>query len=274
MPRVQPIRTEAIVLRHRPLGDADRICVLSSPTRGRIEAVAKGVRRPLSKVSGHIQPLSRGQFSLARGRNLDIITEAQTLDAWPALHEDVDRMTDAIAIAELVDRSTDLDLAAQPTYELLHHSLATIATTGSTQAARWWFTIHLLDQQGYRTELEACVLCRVDLQPDGNGFSAADGGVVCPTCHRRGGGRRLSSPAFRLLRYMRRSSPEATAQVRVDADTAVELEQHLQALLEHSIDERLKSRGFANALAIAGQFGRSAANAAARERKERNRAAI
>ena len=74
MPRTRLIRTEAIVLRQRPLGDADRICVLFSPTRGRIEAVAKGVRKPLSKLSGHVEPLTRGQFGLARGRQLDILT--------------------------------------------------------------------------------------------------------------------------------------------------------------------------------------------------------
>ena len=80
MPRIRPIRTEAIVLRQRPLGDADRICVLFSPTRGRVEAVAKGVRKPLSKMSGHVEPLSRGQFGLAQGRSLYVITDAQTLD--------------------------------------------------------------------------------------------------------------------------------------------------------------------------------------------------
>ncbi len=283
MPRIRPIRTEAIVLRQRPLGDADRICVLFSPTRGRIEAVAKGVRKPLSKLAGHVEPLSRGQFGLAHGRNLDVITDAATLDSWPPLHDDVERMTEALAMAELVDRSTDADVSSGPLYQLLRHSLDALASTASVRAVRWWFTLRFLDQQGYRPELEACVRCRSEVGPEGNGFSAADGGVVCPGCHGAGVGQRLSSPVFRLLRYMRRSSCEATAQVNVDAEASAELERHLRSSLEQALDSRLRSSGFAEALARAETVGRNASSASGRnaagteaesEREEHQRAAI
>ena len=258
MPRIRPIRTEAIVLRQRPIGDADRVCVLFSPTRGRIEAVAKGVRKPLSKMSGHVEPLSRGQFGLAHGRTLHVITDAHTLDSWPNLHDDVHRMTEALAIVELIDRSTDADVSAGPLYQLLRHALDVLATTPTPAAIRQWFTLQFLDQQGYRPELDACVRCRATLGPDGNGFSAADGGAVCPDCHGAALGQRLSSPAFRLLRYMRRSSAESTAQVRVDAETSAELERHLRLSLEQAMDSRLRSRSFAEDLARAEIVGRNA----------------
>ncbi len=275
MPRVRPIRTEAIVLRQRPLGDADRICVLFSPTRGRIEAVAKGVRKPLSKMSGHVEPLSRGQFGLAQGRTLFVITEAQTLDSWPSLHDDVERMSEALAMAELVDRSTDVDVAAGPLYQLLRHALDELAEQPFPASTRWWFTLRFFDQQGYRPELDSCVRCRSEVGPEGNGFSAVDGGVVCPNCHGAGHGQRLSSPVFRLLRYMRRSSAEATAQVRVDAEASAELERHLRLSLEQALDGRLRSRSFAEDLARAETIGHSAASSAAeREREEQQRAAI
>ena len=275
MPRIRPIRTEAIVLRQRPLGDADRICVLFSPTRGRIEAVAKGVRKPLSKMSGHVEPLSRGQFGLAQGRSLYVVTDAQTLDPWPSLHDDVHRMTEALAMAELVDRSTDVDVSSGPLYQLLRHSLNALAETPSPPAIRWWFTLRFFDQQGYRPELEVCVRCRADVGPEANGYSAVDGGVVCPNCHGAGHGQRLSSPVFRLLRYMRRSSAESTAQVRVDAEASAELERHLRLSLEQALDGRLRSRGFAEDLARAETIGRSAVKSAAeREREEQHRAAI
>ena len=275
MPRQRPIRTEAIVLRQRPLGDADRICVLFSPTRGRLEAVAKGVRRPLSKLSGHVQPLTCGRFGLAQGRSLHVITEAVTVESWPSLHDDVDRLTEALAMAELVDRSTDLDAASGPLYQLLRHSLGELAGTVSPRAARWWFTLRFLDQQGYRPELDACVRCRAEVEPEGNGYSAADGGVVCPTCQGAGVGLRLSSPAFRLLRYMRRSSCDATAQVRVDADTSAELDRHLRLSMEQALDGQLRSGGFLKSLERAEAIGRSAASAAAeREREEQDRAVV
>jgi DNA repair protein RecO (recombination protein O) len=275
MPRIRPIRTEAIVLRQRPLGDADRICVLFSPTRGRIEAVAKGVRKPLSRMSGHVEPLSRGQFGLAQGRTLDIITDAQTLDSWPSLHDEVSRMTEALAMAELVDQATDADVSSGPLYQLLRHSLDALTETRSPPAIRWWFTLRFLDQQGYRPELDVCVRCRAEVSPEGNGYSAAEGGVVCPACQGAGVGQRLTSPVFRLLRYMRRSSCEATAQVRVDVETSAELERHLRLSLEQALDNRLRSRSFAEDLARAETIGRSAASAAAqREQEEQEHAAI
>ena len=275
MPRIRPIRTEAIVLRQRPLGDADRICVLFSPTRGRIEAVAKGVRKPLSKLSGHVEPLIRGQFGLAHGRSLEVVTDAQTLDSWPALHENVDRMTEALAMAELVDRSTDFDVASGALYQLLRHSLDELTTSSSPRSVRWWFVLRFLDQQGYRPELDSCVRCRNEVGPEGNGFSAADGGVVCPTCHGAGVGQRLSSAVFRLLRYMRRSSCESTARVRVDADASAELERHLRLSLEQALDGRLRSSGFAESLARAETIGRSAASSATeRVQEEQKHAAI
>ena len=275
MPRIRPIRTEAIVLRQRPLGDADRICVLFSPTRGRIEAVAKGVRKPLSKLTGHVEPLTRGVFGLAHGRSLEVVTDAQTLDSWPPLHEDMDRMTEALVMVELVDRSTDMDVSSGPLYQLLRHSLDALAATSSPRAVRWWFILRFLDQQGYRPELDSCVRCRSEVEPDGNGFSAADGGVVCPTCHGAGVGQRLSSAVFRLLRYMRRSSCESTAQVRVGAEASVELERHLRLSLEQALDGRLRSSGFAEALARAETIGRSAASSAAkRVQEEQEHAAV
>ena len=269
MAQARLIRTEAIVLRQRPIGDADKVCVLFSPLRGRVEAVAKGVRKTTSKLSGHVAPLSRGAFGIVPTRSLDIITQAQTLESWPALHDDIDRLTEALAIAELIDRSTEAETSAVPLYMLLRHAFGELAQTASPRAVRWWFTLHFLDAQGYRPELDECVRCRADVGPDDNGFAAADGGIVCPACHRAGAGSALSSPVFRLLRYMRRSSCEATAQVRVDADASAELERHLRLLVEQALDGQLRSRGFAEAMARAESVGRNAV-----KREDSHRAAV
>ena len=268
MSRARLLRTEAIVLRQRPIGDADRVCVLFSPTRGRVEAVAKGVRKPLSKLSGHVEPISRGQFGIARGRSLDLITEAQTLDSWPSLHDDVGRLTEALALAELVDRSTDTDSGSGASYRLLRLSLDELAVSPEPRAVRWWFTLRFLDQQGYRPELDACVRCRNPVGPDGNGFAPSEGGVICPKCHGAGIGQPLSAPVFRLVRYMRRSSPTATAQVRVDAVASAELERHLRRTVEQAMDGRLRSQSFAEDLERAVAIGRNAVEIAQRAAAE------
>src|SRR5947208_2006505 len=123
IPRVT--HTEAIVLGHRRLGDADRIVVFLTPTRGKVDAVARGVLRPRSKLAGHLEPLTRVDVLLAHGRSLDIVTQAQMLDGFPALHEDLERLSSAMYLLDLTDRLTidrgngDDHQDAQPLYDLL-----------------------------------------------------------------------------------------------------------------------------------------------------------
>ncbi len=99
-------KTTAIVLRQRRLGEADKIITLFTPNLGKIDAVAKGVRRTRSKVAGHVEPLTYTAFMLARGRELDIITQAQSIEAFSELREDLERTSRGLYAAELVDRFT------------------------------------------------------------------------------------------------------------------------------------------------------------------------
>ena len=248
MPRTQPLRTEAIVLRQRPIGDTDKVCVLLSPSHGRIEASARGVRKTSSRLAGHVGALSRGTFQLAQGRSMYVVTQAQTLDSWPGLHDDIDRLSLAVGVAELIDRTAVADVGSRSLYNLARDTLARVAEADDPAAAVRWFRLRWLDQQGYQPELDACVRCRAPLQADDNGLAALEGGVVCPDCHRSGAGAALSSPAFKLLRYMRRSSFELTAQVRLSPAAAAEVDRHLAALVEHALDGRLRSASFARAL--------------------------
>ena len=248
MPRTMPLRTEAIVLRQRGIGDADKVCVLLSPGRGRIEAVARGVRKTTSRLAGHVDALSRGTFQLAQGRSMLIVTQAQTLDAWPELHDDMDRLSLASGVAELIDRTAMADVHSAQLYRLVRETLSRVAEAPDARAAVRWFQLHWLDQQGYQPELDDCVRCRTPLGPTGNGLAAGDGGVVCPDCHRAGAGLPLSPAAFKLLRYMRRSSFEHSAQVRLDRATALEVDRQLASLVEHALDGRLRSASFAQAL--------------------------
>lgn len=240
-------RTEAVVLRHRPIGDADKICVLLTPGRGRVEAVARGVRKPKSKLAGHVAEITRGQFQLARGRTLHVVTGAQTLDGWTPLHEDVDRLGRAAAMCELADRSTEYDVPGAAVYGLLCEGLSALAELPRPDAAVQWFTLRYLDAQGYRPELDRCAACGDKLEPEGNGFSPAEGGAVCPACRRAGVGAPLSSTAFRLLRFMRRSGVGALADVRVADPVSAEIDRHLQGAVEGVLDGRLRSAAFVRA---------------------------
>ena len=106
MPRPRVYKTEAIVLRHDPLGDTDKILTLYTPYLGKLRAVAKGVRRPTSKLAGHVEPLTRSAMMIARGRNLDIVTQSHTIDSFVSLRDDLVRTTQAIYSTELLELFT------------------------------------------------------------------------------------------------------------------------------------------------------------------------
>ena len=87
MQRSRIYKTEAIILKQIPIGEADRIFTLFTANLGKIKAVAKGVRKPKSRIGGHLEPLSHCSLMIARGRNLDIISSAETLNSFPKVKE-------------------------------------------------------------------------------------------------------------------------------------------------------------------------------------------
>ena len=237
-------RTEAIVLRQRALVDADKVCVLFTPLHGRIEAVAKGVRRPRSRLAGHLEPLTRSRLLVAKTRSLDIITQAETVEAFPALHADLDRLSRALYVAELVDRFTDTATDVGALYRLLLDTLHRLETTENPDLPVRWFEMRLLDDQGYRPQLQRCVRCDTTLQPEGNAFSAPAGGVVCPDCRTGLIGRPLSGRAFKLLRFLQSAAYDKVAQVRVDASLGRETEGHLRSAVELALDQEIRAARF------------------------------
>src|SRR3990170_1939622 len=101
MSKPRTYQTEAIIIRKTKLGEADRILTLYTPYLGKIRAVAKGVRRPRSKMSGHLELLTHSQVSLARGRNLDTITGCQTINSFLPLKSHLWLTACALYVAEL-----------------------------------------------------------------------------------------------------------------------------------------------------------------------------
>src|SRR5580700_1429490 len=92
-------RTEALILRERRIGEADKILTLYSLDRGKFDAIAKGVRRPTSRKSGHLEVLTRVSLLLASGRSLDVITQSETVESFAVLRDDLERLSRAIYVA-------------------------------------------------------------------------------------------------------------------------------------------------------------------------------
>lgn len=176
-------KTEAVVLRSIRFGEADRVLHLYSSTRGRLGAVAKGVRRVRSRLGGRLEPLSRVRLVLHEGRgDLCTVTAVDTVDAHPTLREHRASIEAATGACEAVLRLLDSSDPNPAAYNLLCHELALLDSRpgAATRAQSLAFRLKLLLAAGFAPELAACASCgEVDHL---TGFSPAAGGVVCEGC--------------------------------------------------------------------------------------------
>jgi DNA repair protein RecO (recombination protein O) len=200
-------KTEAIVLRGIRYGEADRVLHLYSATRGRIGAIAKGVRRPRSRFGGRLEPFFRLDLVLYQGRgDLATVTAAHTLAAHPNLRADGPALGAAARACDAVLRLLDSEQANPAAYNLLCRYLAILDGSESSGgdgsadgaaglATALAFRLKLALAAGFAPELASCARCG---EGDGlAGFSGTAGGVVCAACEH--GGFPLSGEAHRFL---------------------------------------------------------------------------
>jgi DNA repair protein RecO (recombination protein O) len=173
-------RAEAIVLRTHKLGEADRIITLLTRERGKVRAVAKGVRRTKSKFGARLEPFSRVDLLVFEGKSLDIITQAESLNAYGQdLALDYSLWTAGQTMLETADRLTPEDsISAESQYLLLVGALRTLVSgEHAANLVLDAFLLRALSMAGYSPTLNACVVCGVaGTQPF---FHVATGGALC-----------------------------------------------------------------------------------------------
>ncbi len=242
-------KTEAIVLKHFPLGEADRIITLYTPDDGKVRAVARGVRRVKSRLGGHLELLTRVRVLIVRGTNLDVISQAETLTSNLPLRGDLWRTTCGLYLAELVDGFTSEHQGDPPVFQLFREGLDRLGRTGDFDLTLRYLELRLLKLVGYHPQLLHCVECGADLAPSAHFFSALAGGVLCPSCQRNDSrARPLSLNALKVLRLFASSDLETAGRVRLTPELAVELEQTLRHYMRHILERDVKSTDFLDLL--------------------------
>jgi DNA repair protein RecO (recombination protein O) len=243
--RERIFRTEAVILRRQDLGEADRLVVAYSPDRGKLRLVAKGVRRLSSRKAGHLEPFSRTSLLIARGRELDIISQAEAVETYPTLQTDLERLGQASYVVELIDRFTLDEGGSRPAYALLLETLSRLAEGRPAATVLRYYELRLLELMGYRPEFFRCVQCSSETRPEAQAFAPALGGVLCPRCDRgQAMTRPLSLEALKVLRHFQRSGFEVAAAPHLTAAVRQEVEGHLEAYLNHLLERKLNSPRF------------------------------
>jgi DNA repair protein RecO (recombination protein O) len=242
-------RTEAIVLRRSDFGEADRLLTLYTPGRGKLRAIAKGVRKTASRKAGHLELYARTDVLLARGRDLDIVTQAELLDPHRPVHEDLLRSSYATYMAELLDRFVEEGEEHAEVYELFSGALDAVCApemdAPRLQLLARYYELHLLGLAGYQPQLSVCVDAREKIEPVDQFFGVEEGGVLCPRCGpRHARAVHLSLGALKTLRHLQRSTWVEVAGLRISPPVRGEIERLLGRYVTHILERNLKSVEF------------------------------
>lgn len=174
-----------MVLRTRQLGEADRILTLFTLERGKLDAVAKGVRRIRSHLAGRVELFGECDFLMHRGRSLDIVVSAEIRQAHWARLVEPQRYGVATVLAELVDAFCEPDLGLSDVYELLVAAIAAVAVAAAPRSLLPRFSLRLLEMLGLAPPLMACVHCGASLDTGRLWLDAQAGGILDDACRER-----------------------------------------------------------------------------------------
>ncbi|HEX6568769.1 MAG TPA: DNA repair protein RecO [Acidimicrobiales bacterium] len=230
-------RDRGVVLRTYRLGEADRIVVLLTRGHGKVRAVAKGVRKTKSRFGGRLEPLSHVDLLLYEGRgDLDIVSQAETVDHFAHVRDDLDRLGRAVAMLEAADQ---LALEREPNarlYEMLVGALRTLADQDAPLVEPA-FLLKALALEGFRPQVEACVAC--GSEGPLVSWALEEGGLRCKA-HRQGPA--VSPEAVTVLQDMLGGRLGA-ALGETRAPVVSEVDHLVVRAFEHHVERRLRSVG-------------------------------
>ncbi|MBK7200362.1 DNA repair protein RecO [Candidatus Amarolinea dominans] len=243
--RARVYRTEAVVLRRQDHGETDRLLTVFTPMHGKRVLRAKGVRKPTSRKTGHLELFAHSLLLVAKGHTWDLITQAELIHPFPQIHEDMLRANYAYYVAELVDRFTTEHDENRLLFDLLVATLQRLDSMPKLDVTLRFFELRLLNLVGYQPQLYHCVNCSDELQPVTNFWNHVGGGVLCPRCGEAlAGSEELPLAVFKLLRFVQRSDFDTVLALAPSEALMIQTELLLQRYLMALLERNLKSVDF------------------------------
>ncbi len=245
---MRSLKTTGIIIKRSDFGEADRLLTFFAYDLGKTRALAKGSRKPLSKLGGHLEPPSQTQFQLTEGRNFYVITGAELVYPFADIGTSLAKTSVAYYFLEIVDLLTSEEESHPAVFTLLQQGLIhleTLEDEARLPILSVAFSLKMLAELGYLPELTHCVHCHKDLSPEGNAFSSQFGGLLCPECEKLDYGAIALSPStIKALRLLLNEELTVVARVTVPPKTLHELERVMSGYLAQQTDRDLRSAAF------------------------------
>lgn len=246
MTEFRSFRASAVVLRHSDWGEADQLLTLYTREQGMVRALAKGARKITSRKGGHLQPFTQITVQLAKGRDLLIVTQVETVNAFLPLHDNLEKTGYAAYVIELLLRFSYEAEGGNPTlFKLVIETLGRIEKETDSWLAVRYYEMRLLDAVGFRPQLFECANCRREILPEDQLFSFSAGGVICPRC---GQGlpnlAQISMETLKYLRHFQRSSYRDASRAQPSLTAQKEAEVLMQGYFTYQLERGLNTPGF------------------------------
>jgi DNA repair protein RecO (recombination protein O) len=249
MPKPRTYQTEAIVIKKTRLGEADSILTLYTPHLGKIQGFAKSLRKPKSKLAGHLELLTHSLVSLARGRNLDTITGSQTINSFLPLKSDLYLAAHALYATELINQFTAAEDSNYPLFRSLLETMHNLCQADDKELVLRYFELQLLNEVGYRPQLQQCVACHSPLELTTNSFCPGAGGMLCPGCSQS---HHLTYPiqidALKTLRLLQSNDYNITRKLKMNPILSHQVEETIRNYIKYLLERDLKSVGWLDTL--------------------------
>ena len=253
-------RAVGLTLRKSPAGEADLVSSVYTREHGKLDVLARGARRLTSRLMGHFEPLTLLRLSIARGRSLDIVAEAEVVNAFPDVKADYASVARGLHVAELID-GFSANSASNP--QVLDLALQTLGVIGSqhdvgdgnlsSDLPLRYFDLQILQLSGFMPELYQCVECGAELEPERHRYAAGAGGVLCSDCTPPDVlVRPLSLAALKVLRLLHRTeSVDRLPHLSMPAVVHAEVSTLVTETVQYWLDRQLRSQSFIDATKFA-----------------------
>ena len=250
--RERSYRVRAVVLRRVSTGETDRVVTLFTREYGKIGAIAKGARGARSRLSAATEPGILFRGLLAMGQNLEVLTQAEVTETFPALRKDLTRLGYASYFLELIDAALEDRQPAPELWDLLTAALGALETFEAPDLLARMVELQVLRLLGLLPDLTCCVLDGAPLPEDAALFHPRRGGLICPRCAvTNHGGVRISEEAVTTLRALARRGLAAVTPPALPPSerTRAELARCLTPCMRAHLDAPLRSLQFLDAVA-------------------------
>ena len=252
--------TNAIVLRRMNFSETDRIVTLYTREHGKIASIAKGSRKPISRLSGSTETLTYGKVALATGKNLDIITQFEVKESFPRIREDLKRLAYGGYIAELVDVMTEDRQPSMNLFDLLLSTLYLLERPNDPEKIARMFELKLMRQLGYEPALDECVRCRKPLPTCPDSFGAGDlffspslGGMVCRECGPLPDDAiQIPQAAIEAMRKLLEADAPEVERMEIPDSTMDYIARVMRWYIRYRAEREIKSLDFLQALKVSG----------------------